>query len=232
MLRLLASSINALMRAVFHLLYHRMAWSYDLVAAVVSAGQWNHWARITLPHLAGPRVLELGYGPGHLQQVLLQTERHTYGIDESVQMSRQASHRLRRVGLQPQLTRGLVQHLPFASASMDQVVSTFPSEYIFDPRTLQEAWRVLRPGGLLVILPAAVNTRPGPGSWITKLLYRITLRGLASSAGPDWERAHLAPLQQVGFTASLERVTLQDGLVLKILAFKPGAPGSGEVAEN
>jgi ubiquinone/menaquinone biosynthesis C-methylase UbiE len=46
------------------------AWSYDLVAAVVSLGQWNHWVGSVLPYLPGVNILEIGHGPGHLQRLL------------------------------------------------------------------------------------------------------------------------------------------------------------------
>ena len=58
---------TAFMRAFFAGLYTQMAWTYDLVAAVVSVGMWTSWVRSTLTYLNGPQVLELGHGPGHLQ---------------------------------------------------------------------------------------------------------------------------------------------------------------------
>ena len=58
--------IFSLLRPVYYLLYHHFAWTYDLVADIVSLGQWKDWVRTALPYLDGC-VLELGYGPGHLQ---------------------------------------------------------------------------------------------------------------------------------------------------------------------
>jgi len=52
--------------SAFHLLYHEAAWAYDAVAAAVSLGQWRAWGAAALPFLPGPRVLELGHGPGHM----------------------------------------------------------------------------------------------------------------------------------------------------------------------
>ena len=48
-----------------------------------------------------------------------------------------------------------VRQLPFADASFDNVVSTFPTEYIADPRALAEIARVLRPGGRLIVVLGA-----------------------------------------------------------------------------
>ncbi|MGD1994820.1 MAG: hypothetical protein PVI59_16625, partial [Anaerolineae bacterium] len=56
----------AFVRVFFRLLYNQCAWTYDLVAWVVSLGQWNAWGRTAMPHLSGGRVLELAHGAGHL----------------------------------------------------------------------------------------------------------------------------------------------------------------------
>ena len=51
--------------------------------------------------------------------------------------------------------QGSAQHLPFDAASFDTVVSTFPSEYIYDPATIAEVERVLRSGGRLIVIEGA-----------------------------------------------------------------------------
>jgi SAM-dependent methyltransferase len=142
---------QSLLRSLFHLLYHPFAWTYDLVAAVVSLGRWKDWVYATLPYLEG-RVLEIGYGPGHLQVAWQGGGGTIFGLDESPQMAQQARRRLLRAGSTCNLSRGLAQHLPFPAGAFESVVATFPSEYIFDPQTLREIRRVLRPGGKLLIL--------------------------------------------------------------------------------
>ena len=146
--------MRCLLRTAYTLLYHPFAGTYDLVAAVVSLGRWHSWVRCALPHLHG-RVLEIGYGPGHLQVELGAKGLVTFGVDESPQMARQARRRMRRHGLSPGLTRGYAQSLPFQNKCFDCVASTFPSEYIFEAQALKEIARVLVPGGKLVIVPMA-----------------------------------------------------------------------------
>ena len=58
--------IQRFMRFFFHLLYHPFAFTYDLVAATVSFGDWKNWVYSILPFINGTRILELGHGPGHL----------------------------------------------------------------------------------------------------------------------------------------------------------------------
>ena len=58
------------LRFFFRHFYHEFAWTYDFVAAVVSIGRWNQWIDSALPFVQGRRVLEIGHGPGHLQEHL------------------------------------------------------------------------------------------------------------------------------------------------------------------
>jgi SAM-dependent methyltransferase len=206
----------ALLRPVFWLLYHQFAWAYDLVAAVVSLGRWQDWVRTALPHLEG-RVLELGFGPGHLQTALHQKGAEAFGLDESRQMLRQAAGRLKKAGYPPRLSRGHAQSLPFPAASFERVAATFPSEYIFDPRTLAEIYRVLRPGGSLVLIPVA---------WITggRLLERAAA-WLLSVSGWNLAARSLRPLVEArfvaaGFEVRSEIVEIPGSRVMLVLARK------------
>jgi len=76
----------------------------------------------------------------------------TTGIDESRQMSRQAHKRLLKQGGSYKLANGMGQALPFADSSFGSVVSTYPAPYIFEHITLNETYRVLNPGGELLIM--------------------------------------------------------------------------------
>src|SRR5512143_1827971 len=93
---LLMSLLRRFLRLFFWHFYHGFAWTYDVVAAVVSIGRWNDWVRAALPYVEGARVLEIGHGPGHLQLDLRQTGRQVMGLDESRQMGRLARNRLLR----------------------------------------------------------------------------------------------------------------------------------------
>ena len=73
---------TAFMRGFFHLLYHQFAWSYDWFSGLVSLGMWQDWIAATLPYLQGPKVLELGPGPGHIQQALVNQGVESYSLED------------------------------------------------------------------------------------------------------------------------------------------------------
>ncbi len=208
--------LSRFLRLFFGLLYHSFAWSYDLVAALVSVGQWKTWVTTTLPYLSGPRVLELGHGPGHLQARLLADVRQAFGLDESRQMGFQAYRRLKRKGLTPALTRGLAQALPFPAGTFQQVVATFPSEYISEAETLAEIYRVLAPGGEAVLLLLAWITEKRWYGRLAAWLFRVT-----GQAPPQWDDRFLEPLQRIGFQARAEQIQLASSRLLVLHLIKP-----------
>jgi ubiquinone/menaquinone biosynthesis C-methylase UbiE len=210
------------MRAFFAGLYTQMAWTYDLVAAVVSVGMWNSWVRSALAYLDGPRVLELGHGPGHLQIAFSQRAKglpntQITGLDKSKQMGRLAYRRLSSQGFEPRLVHGDARTLPFPSESFNQVVATFPSEYISSADTLEEVRRVLAPGGQLIVLPVAWITGQG-------LLHRLAAKLFqATGQAPEWDDRYLEPARERGFEVQVERHTIKASEVL-VLVISKGYP--------
>jgi ubiquinone/menaquinone biosynthesis C-methylase UbiE len=143
----------------FNLLYNQFAWAYDWVSHSAFRGQWRTWQRAVLPRLQGlpgRAVLEIGSGTGDLLYDL-RAGFQPAGIDLSPAMLGQTRRKARRRGIlaQLRLARARTQALPFAGASFAAVVSTFPSDYIADPRTIAEIARVLQPGGRLIVVLGA-----------------------------------------------------------------------------
>jgi len=164
----------ALLRIGFRLLYREMAWSYDLVSWVASLGHWRDWQRTAMPHVRGPRVLDLACGTGSFLLDWHVAGMMPVGVDLSPQMVRIAAKKLRAQGLPLTLARGRVQALPFANATFDDVVCTFPAEFIFDRKTVAEVSRVLRLGGCFVVVLGASLTGRDPLSRFVEWLYSIT----------------------------------------------------------
>ena len=157
----------------FDQLYTNFAWAYDIVALTASLGEWQRWGQAALAFLPRDgRVLEIAHGPGHLQAVMCKEGYRTIGVDLSPQMSRLARQRTHRYGAR--LARAIALHLPFADGAFAGAVSTFPSSFIFAPQTLAEAHRVLRPGGVFVVVPMARLTSRGLLPSALRLAYRLT----------------------------------------------------------
>jgi ubiquinone/menaquinone biosynthesis C-methylase UbiE len=212
--------ILALMRVFYYLLYKPLAWTYDWVAALVSLGKWNQWVLTALSHLTGPRVLELGHGPGHLQLAMAHKGLLPVGLDSSRQMGRLAYLKLNGVGVNPLLVNGYAQFIPFSSNAFNQVVATFPTPFIFRPDTLSEIYRTLAPGGDLVVLPAAWITGARFAERLTAFLFRATRQAPAQNA-PGFEDQMAAPFRKAGFIVDVTRLHRANVELLFIIAHKP-----------
>ncbi|HEU5229003.1 MAG TPA: class I SAM-dependent methyltransferase [Ktedonobacteraceae bacterium] len=141
---------------LFEALY-KNRYLYRFASTVPFAGQWRVWQRLVLSRIHGMDVLELGCGLGDLLADLLKAGYRCRAVEHSPQMVAAARDALRKRKLgQPSLIiQGSAQRLPFSNESFDTIVSTFPSEYIYDPDTISEVERVLRPGGRVIIIEGA-----------------------------------------------------------------------------
>jgi SAM-dependent methyltransferase len=212
--------LNRSLKFFFARLYNQWSWLYNPVAEIVSLGMWRHWVLAVLPYLTGPRLLELGHGPGWLQLALHQRGFAVCGLDASYSMNCRAVVLLRRFGFSPVVVNGYAQLSPFLPGSFDQVVSTFPSDYIFAEHTLREVWRILKPAGSFLVLPLAWITGNSLPQRLAAALFRLT------NQAPDWDDRLLDPLRQAGFSpVSAERLAVFGAAsqVLIIRATKPPA---------
>ena len=202
----------------FRLLYNEMAWTYDLVAWVVSFGQWWDWQRTALPLLevqAGDRVLEIAHGTGSLQIDMEKLGYQRIGLDFSPYMGRIARRKLHKKSISAPLVRAKAQAIPLPTASLDGIVSTFPSEFIIDPETLRETYRVLKPGGKLVIVGNALLTKGGLAKDALEAAYRVTgQRG-------DYQSHIEQAFTEVGFNFTPHVEELPRSLVQLVIATKP-----------
>jgi arsenite methyltransferase len=106
---------------------------------------------------AGEAVLDIGSGPGLLATEMAQAVGPTgrvCGIDVSDSMLTLARARAVPAGSAPvEYRRGGVDAMPYPDGSFDAAVCTQVLEYVADiPAALAEAWRVLRPGGRLLVM--------------------------------------------------------------------------------
>ena len=164
---------SSLLLWLYERLYRELAWAYDPVSWLVSGGRWRQWQLASLPYLAGETILDLGCGPGHLVAELLRRGKNAYGIDRSPAMQRLANRRLRRAGFPGRVVGADARSLPFATASVDSVVLTFPTPIVRQADLWQELARVLRPTGRVVVVLGARAHRVAwwnvAGRWWRKL---------------------------------------------------------------
>jgi ubiquinone/menaquinone biosynthesis C-methylase UbiE len=203
------------LRLFFRLLYAEFAWTYDLVAWVVSLGQWRAWGCAAIPYLQGERILELAHGPGHLLTTMTKQGLPTVGLDLSPHMGRLAKRRLKKAGLAVPLVRAQAQALPFREGCFDSVVAAFPNEFILAPATWREAARVLRnPGRRLVIVASAHLGGRDPLSRFIRWLYRAT--GQDKLFPGEFE----ATMEKAGFIPHFVQERVGRGVVMLIVAEK------------
>jgi ubiquinone/menaquinone biosynthesis C-methylase UbiE len=120
------------------------------------------------------------------------------------------------------LTRGVSQSLPFSDESFDTIVATFPSEYIFDSKTVHEAQRVLVVEGRFVILPGTSLLGRGILDRLMALVFRIT--GETPPNLPEMIRERTKQsFGKAGFRTEVHVLNIRSSLVFVIVATKPPA---------
>lgn len=240
--------MKTILRFIFKLLYHQFAFTYDLVSATVSLGRWKDWVISILPFIEGPLVLEIGFGPGHLQRILLSRGLIAVGIDESWQMTRLAKYNLRKQqtsevqivsgfqrqsSIQPQsgytqinLTRGLAQRLPFPDQSFNTIVATFPAEYITASETLNEVRRCLSDGGKFIVLPVAIQIGRGFLDRAMAWLFRVTHQSPVDPIEMVHEKLR-EPFVKAGFEVDIQELYVKSSLLLVIIALPRSRNSTG-----
>lgn len=138
-----------------------------------------HWAmrsKVLLPfrsRVAGcaeGRVLEIGIGSGLNLPHYSAAARCVIGIEPSRELLRMARWEQRATAVPFELVEGSAEFLPFDTASMDAVVTTWTLCTIPDvERALSEMRRVLRPHGALFFIEHGRATEPNVARWQDRL---------------------------------------------------------------
>jgi demethylmenaquinone methyltransferase/2-methoxy-6-polyprenyl-1,4-benzoquinol methylase len=164
--------------------YNKIAKVYDLLAEHSEQPMREAAIKMLAP-APGERLLEIGFGTGHVLIELARAVGPTgkaFGIDLSENMLAQARELVERESLADRVTLdcGDAEDLPYPSDSFEGIFMSFTLE-LFDtpeiPRVLAQCKRVLRPGGRIVV--AAVS--------------REAERGLALRAF-EWTHRHFPNL--------------------------------------
>ena len=120
--------------------------SYDLILRLATFGRdntWKHEIIKTLSHHS--HVLELACGTGVLSSMLVEEGKSVTGIDLTFEYLVTLKHKLNA-----SIAQGTAEVLPYRDESFDAVVSSYLAKYVSVQNVVDECWRVLRPGGIVL----------------------------------------------------------------------------------
>ena len=148
--------------------YTTIAGVYDLAVKVFPI--WKSWLKQALPHIRGPKVLEVSFGTGYLlTQYADRFEAH--GIDYNEKLLSVASDNLKKKGITAALRVGNVESLPYDDETFDCIVNTMAfTAYPDGRKAMSEFHRVLKEGGRLVLIDIEY---PADRNWLGMRMTRF-----------------------------------------------------------
>ena len=146
-------------------LYERYILPKFLTCACASPPIMKQRAKVV--PLASGKVLELGIGLGlNLVHYDASKVQSVTGVDPAAELRALALAAPRPEGLSVTVDRGTAEALPFEDASFDCVVCTFTLCSVHTPSAaLQQARRVLKPGGRLLYCEHGLSSEPSVAKW-------------------------------------------------------------------
>lgn len=190
----------------------RWAPYYDFVTNLMTLGHARRLRRLTIDNALvrpGDNVLDVGCGTGEVTLLAKSRakEGRVYGIDPAPEMIEVARKKAARKNLEIDFRVGVIESLPFPDASIDVVTSSLMMHHLPDDlkvRGLAEVYRVLKPGGHLLIADFMNPT----SSLVNHLFLAFTQHRALKSGIEDLRRL----LTKAGFA----QVTQADETVLVI----------------
>jgi ubiquinone/menaquinone biosynthesis C-methylase UbiE len=157
------------------------------------------------------QFLELGVGTGRIARPLIERGYPYIGVDISSQM---IEHLREKVGDPPNLTliQGDITHLPLGDASQDVVLSIHVFHLVDRWReALEEARRVLRPGGYFVY-GGNHAVEPHPGRDVRREWVRLVgeAGGRLRERYAEWQDIHRAVTEMGARTATYQAAQWED----------------------
>lgn len=201
-------------------MFTRIARRYDLMNRLMTGGQDVRWRRqvIQLARLqAESSLLDLGAGTGDLAREALAQypQARVVAADFTLEMM--------RVGQKDgalDFSTADALHLPFPALSFDAVISGFLMRNVIDlQQALQEQYRVLKPGGRMVILD---TTRPkknllSPFIWLHMHVIIPALGGLLTGVK---EAYRYLPETTEGFVTAEDMATRMKAVGFKNVKYQ------------
>ena len=169
-------------------MFDRIATRYDLANHVLSLGLDQYW-RIRMARCVngrtGGRILDVCTGTGDSLLCMRQPWSIRVGLDFSSGMLMRARRKSRARGIAAVWVQGDATSLPFPDATFDAVTIAFGLRNLEHPcRGLEEFYRVLRPGGICVVLEFTLP-RWRPWRWVYGFYLRRILPILGTALTGD-----------------------------------------------
>jgi ArsR family transcriptional regulator len=120
----------------------------------VPGRSWKGLAETLLALMPPLEVADLGAGEGTFSQLLARRAKHVIAIDNSEKMVEYGSDLARKHGIENlEYRRGDIEAVPIADESIDLAFFSQALHHAQHPaRAVAEAWRILKPGGRIVVL--------------------------------------------------------------------------------
>lgn len=167
-------------------MFDGVARHYDRTNTVLSAGNDFLWRLSTVRAVApqaGERILDIAAGTGTSSAALAKNGARVVAVDFSSGMIEQGRRKHKNI----EFIEADAQKLPFGDNEFDAVSISFGLRNIRDPKVaLAEMYRVLKPGGRLVICefskPPRAIMRAGYWAYLTYVMPTVAS---ATSSNPD-----------------------------------------------
>lgn len=179
--------------------------TYDPVTkhALPPNEDWNREAVVKAIMGNPARIIDLGCGTGSTTIILKQAfpQAEVIGLDLSPQMLVMSEYKAQQAGLEIQWMHGLAEATPFADNEFDVVTASLlfhETPTAIARAILQEAYRLLKPGGQVIILDGHQKTLRNT-TWLTDIFEEPYIKEYAAGSVDAW-------LGQTGF----DRVLTED----------------------
>jgi ubiquinone/menaquinone biosynthesis C-methylase UbiE len=145
----------------------RWASFYDGLVNIMTLGQASRLRRMTLDQALlhrGESILDVGCGTGGVTipaKIRIGINGNAAGIDPAPEMIAVALRKAKRANIEIDFRVGVIESLPFPDETFDVVTASMMMHHLpphLQVRGLAEIWRVLKPGGRILI---ADMLRPG-----------------------------------------------------------------------
>ena len=198
-------------------MFARIAGRYDLMNRLMTFGQDIRWRRIVIEQAQlppGSRLLDIATGTG---EIALEGQNQVPGLqavggDFTIEMMRVGKHIPQRSSIR--WTGADTLFLPFPDATFDAVTSGFLMRNVIDvPGAFREQFRVLRPGGWIVVLESSPPKRSLLRPFI-RLHLNVVIPLLGRLVTGDWAAYRYLPDTTQAFQEpeSLARIMAGVGL--------------------